>query len=157
MANQQGNSTISTSLVEHRILELIKQALRITLDWQAPEVSIPRKLSSLQFTIQSFQRHLDRVMSIEEEGGYMHDVLNVKPNLQCQVECLANDHAHFRVRMRKLLPELSSLNDWNDWDDARLEDACNCVRALLDDVDRHDAREIELLEESLWTDDGGEG
>jgi hypothetical protein len=31
------------------------------------------------------------------------------------------------------------------------------LRTLLDDVDLHDEREIELLQESLLFDDGGEG
>jgi hypothetical protein len=31
------------------------------------------------------------------------------------------------------------------------------LRALLDDVDVHDEREIELLQEALLFDDGGEG
>jgi hypothetical protein len=34
---------------------------------------------------------------------------------------------------------------------------CQELRELLDDVDRHDLREIELLQESLLMDDGGEG
>ena len=53
----------------------------MTLDWDAPVVSMPRKLSSLQFTMKSFRRHLERVMSIEEEGGYLEEVADAKPNL----------------------------------------------------------------------------
>ena len=49
------DSTGSTACMEHQVLEHIKQALLVTLNWQAPVVSMPRKLSSLQFTIKSFQ------------------------------------------------------------------------------------------------------
>lgn len=154
MATLHENSTISTSWMEHQILEHIKQALRVTLDWQAPLISVPRKLSSLQFTVKSFQRHLERVMTIEEEGGYMREVLEAKPNLQNHIERLSKDHAHFRARVREILPELNGLSDW---DEARFHDVCDHLRILLDDIDRHDMVEIELLEESLWTDEGGEG
>ncbi len=147
-------STISTTCMEHQILGHIKQALRVTLDWQAPEVSLPRKLSSLQFTMKSFQRHLDRVMSIEEESGYMNEVLDAKPNLQDRVEHLAGDHARFRTRIRTLLPALNSLNEW---DEHRFYEVCDELRALLDAVDRHNDAEIELLQESLMVDEGGEG
>jgi hemerythrin-like domain-containing protein len=147
-------STLATSWMEHQILEHVKQALRVTLDWQAPAVSMPRKLSSLQFTTKSFQRHLERVMCIEEEGGYMREALEVQPNLQNRIERLAEDHARFRARMRDLLPQLNHLNDWEE---ARFDDVASDLRALLDDVDRHDSLEVELLEESLWHDVGGEG
>jgi hemerythrin-like domain-containing protein len=148
------NSTASTACMEHQILEHIKQALRVTINWQAPAVSMPRKLSSLQFTIKSFQRHLDRVISVEEEGGYMDDVASVKPHFQNRIERLESDHGRFRSRLRKLMPEL---NDIKEWDEPRFEQVCDDLRRLLDDVDRHDLEEVELLQESLLMDDGGEG
>lgn len=148
------NSMISTSWMEHQVLEHIKQALRVTLNWQAPVVSLPRKLSSLQFTMKSFQRHLERVMSIEEEGGYMREVLEVKPNLQNHIERLEDEHVRFRARIRDILPKLNALSDW---DETRFLDVCTSISALLDDIDRHDMAEIDLLEDSLWIDEGGEG
>src|SRR5918996_3938949 len=99
MPTLRDSSAISTACMEHQILEHIKQALRVTLDWEAPVVSMPRKLSSLQFTIKSFQRHLERVISIEEEGGYMSDMLNAKPHFQDRCDQLAGDHAGFRQRL----------------------------------------------------------
>ena len=48
------DSTASMACMEHQVFEHIKQALLVTLNWHAPSVSMPRKLSSLQFTIKSF-------------------------------------------------------------------------------------------------------
>lgn len=154
MALLHEGSSVSTSWMEHQILEHIKQALRVTLEWQAPVVSLPRKLSSLQFTMKSFQRHMERVMSIEEEGGYMREVLETKPNLQNHIERLAKEHNQFRARIRELLPELNSMTDW---DEERYNHVSDELRNLLEDIDRHDMAEIELLEDSLWIDEGGEG
>jgi hypothetical protein len=140
--------------MEHQVLEHIKQALRVTINWQAPVVSMPRKLASLQFTIKSFQRHLERVISIEEEGGYMADVVVAKPYFQDRIDQLESDHARFRDRLRKLLPEL---NDIQEWEEPRFDQVCSELGKLLDDVDRHDVHEVELLQESLLLDDGGEG
>jgi hemerythrin-like domain-containing protein len=148
------NSTAPIACMEHQVLEHIKQALRVTINWQAPAVSMPRKLSSLQFTIKSFHRHLDRVISIEEEGGYMADVLSAKPYLQDRIDHMSEEHAQFRVRLRQLIPELNAINEWEE---PRFEQICNDLRDLLDDVDRHDAREVDLLQESLIIDEGGEG
>jgi hypothetical protein len=150
----QNNSAASTACMEHQVLEHIKQALRVTIHWQAPAVSMPRKLSSLQFTIRSFQRHFERLISIEEEGGYMVDVLDSKPYFQERIDQLAGDHARFRDRLRRLIPEL---DDIKEWEEPRFDQVCGNLRALLDEVDQHDAREVNLLQESLLVDDGGEG
>jgi hemerythrin-like domain-containing protein len=148
------DSSLSTACMEHQVFEHIKQALLVTLNWQAPSVSMPRKLSSLQFTIQSFQRHFDRVVKIEEEGGYMADAMDAKPYYQDRVEQLEREHARFRQRLQSLLPELANTKEW---DEPRFERICNDLRELIADIDRHNGREIELLQESALVDDGGEG
>jgi hypothetical protein len=147
-------SLASTSLVEHRVLNHVKDALRVILDWDAPEVSLPRKLSSLQFTMKSFSRHLDRVMKIEEEGGYLDDIVAAKPNLESRIMTLHRDHLRFRTRLHQIGNRLDSLNSWHEDQFAGL---CMEIYELLDEVDRHDAREIDLLQESLLLDEGGEG
>lgn len=147
-------TNISASLLEHQVLSHVKQALRVTLDWDAPEVSMPRKLSSLKFTMKSFRRHLERVMSIEEEGGYLEEVSAIQPNLQSRIEALHRDHTRFRIRIRELVPQLDSLSEWQE---DRFGDLCDEIRRLLDDIDGHDEGEIDLLQESMMTDVGGEG
>jgi len=148
------DSIVSTACMEHQVFEHIKQALLVTLNWQVPVVGIPRKLSSLQFTIKSFQRHLDRIISIEEEGGYMADAMESKPYFQDRVEQLQKEHSRFRERLRKLIPEL---NDTKEWDEVRFNRICDDLRSLVADLDRHNEREIELLQESTCVDEGGEG
>ncbi len=144
----------SATWMEHRILDHVKQALRVTLDWGVPDVSLPRKLSSVQFTADSFLRHFERVMSIEEEGGYMSVVGEMKPYLQERIDGLSGDHERFRARMQRLLPAVEGLSEWEE---ARFHELCDELRVLLDDVDEHDAKEISLLQEALLYDVGGEG
>ena len=114
----------------------------------------PRKLSSLQFTIKSFQRHFDRVVSIEDEGGYMKDVLDYKPYMEERIGQLARDHVRFRERLRKLITQLSEIKEW---DEPRFEEVCEDLRSLIEAIDRHNEQEVELLQESMLVDDGGEG
>lgn len=145
---------MSTACMEHQVFEHIKQALLVTLNWQAPSISVPRKLSSVQFTLKSFQRHFERVLSIEEDGGYMADAMDSKPYFQDRVEQLWKDHIRFRDRLRKLVPQL---NEIKEWEDERFEQICSELRDLIAAVDRHNEREIELLQESTLVDEGGEG
>ncbi|MEM1304632.1 MAG: hemerythrin domain-containing protein [Planctomycetota bacterium] len=148
------DSLASVSWVEHQTLEHIKEALRVTLDWNAPAVSLQRKRSSVRFTLQSFFRHLERVMSIEEMDGYLDRVVEQKPNLHVRIQRLSRDHQQFRTRVAQLAPLLDSLNEWQDAD---FDEACHEIRDLLDAVDRHDHEEVRLLQEALSTDEGGEG
>ena len=154
MPTAQDKSVISSAAMEHAVLEHIKQAMRVTLNWQAPEVSLPRKISSLQFTIKSLQRHLERVMAIEEDGGYMAVVQDAKPHLQDRLESLAGDHESFRRRLKRMLPELNALNEWEE---SSFKRVCNDLQQLLDDIDRHDKQEVELLQQSLVEEEGGQG
>jgi hypothetical protein len=154
MPTLQESSTLGTSLMEHRILGHVTQALRVTLNWKAPTVSMPRKLSSLKFTIKSFQRHLERVISIEEEGGYLSEVAERKPFFQHRIDQLAGQHCRFRNRVRELVSELGTINEWED---NRFYEVCDEISRLLDDIEMHDSAEIELLQDTLLIDEGGEG
>jgi hemerythrin-like domain-containing protein len=154
MSTLHDTSMASTSWVEHQVLNHVKQALRVTLDWDAPVVSLPRKLSSLQFTMKSFRRHLERVMSIEEEDGYLEEAVDAKPNMQSRIDVLAADHQRIRARLKQIVPRLDTINEWQD---EEFNAVCDEIRELLDGLDRHDAAEIELLQEAMLMDEGGEG
>ncbi len=140
--------------MEHEILNHVKQALRVTLGWKVPPEGISRKLSSVQFTLKSFQRHLERLMNIEEQDGYMVFVEELKPNMHFRVDQLERDHDRFRRAMSCLLPKVDSLSAY---DDEEIEAVCEEIHALLERVDHHDRQEVDLLQDSMWLDEGGEG
>ena len=147
-------SQANVAWMEHQILEHVKDALRVTVSWRVPSVGVSRKLSSVKFTLQSFQRHLERLMNIEEQDGYMSVVCDAKPHLTSRVAQLEQDHEHFRRHLSLLIPEIESLSEYNE---ELFEDLCAEIDALLDDVDRHDREEVALLQETLMFDIGGEG
>ncbi len=153
----QGISTrsqASAAWMEHQILDHVKEALRVTLGWQVPSVGLSRKLSSVHFTLQSFQRHLQRLMEMEEHEGYMDLVAETKPHLSCRVQRLEHDHDQFRRHLGLLLPEIEAISEY---DHEEFENLCEEIGELLDNVDRHDKEEIELIQETLLHDEGGEG
>ena len=143
-----------SSRMEHRILDHVKQALRVTLEWKAPSIGLPRKMSSVQFTTKSFARHLLRMMELEETDGYMTEVREIKPNLDHRVGRLERQHKEFRKRLKALAPEIESMQGLAD---DQIEYVCSQIAELLDRVDEHDVEEIELLQETLLLDEGGEG
>ncbi len=147
-------SPVNAAWMEHQILDHVKQALRVTLDWKVPSVGLPRKLSSVQFTLKSFLRHLERMMELEERNGYMLIVSEKKPNMSFRVDRLEQDHQQFREFIAQLIPEVEALNEFQD---ERFEDICSRIYELLENVDRHDSEEVQLLQETFLCDEGGEG
>ncbi|MBA3485126.1 MAG: hypothetical protein H0T51_25295, partial [Pirellulales bacterium] len=97
------------SYMEHQILDHVKRALRVTLDWRAPSIAAARKMSSVQFTTKSFTRHLLRMMDLEETDGYMNVVRDQKPHLEHRVKKLERQHAQFRGYLDELQPEVAAL------------------------------------------------
>jgi hypothetical protein len=154
MQATDSKSQAYAACLEHEILNHVKQALRVTLGWKVPREGIARKLSSVQFTLKSFQRHLERLMNIEEQDGYMTFVEEVKPNMHFRVDQLEKDHLRFRRTLDRLLPRVDALSEYSP---EEIEAACGEIYALLDCVDHHDKQEIDLLQESMWFDEGGEG
>ena len=154
MVTWQIGSTASACWIEHQILEHVKQALRVTLEWKAPAVSLPHKMSSVAFTLKSFHRHLERLMAIEEKGGYMAMVSEAHPHLQQRIDYLAHDHERFRRQIRDIVPYIEELREWQP---VEFVEVCGEIFLLLDEVDSHDEQEISLLQDSLLLDDGGEG
>jgi len=140
--------------MEHQILDHVKQALRVTLKWQVPSVGMPRKLSSVRFTLKSFFRHLERLMNLEERDGYMVVVAELKPNMQHRIKRLEHDHAQFRQWAEQLLAEVDEISEYQC---DQFNQACQKIADLLSSVDQHDREEIQLLQETLLCDEGGEG
>ena len=140
--------------MEQQVLGHIQQALQVTLDWRTPSVGLPRKLSSVRFTLKSFVRHLERIMEMEEQDGYMVVVAERKPNMQPCIERLEKDHANFRQQIDQLTAEMEDLTEFQH---DEFEEACGKIAKLLAAVDRHTADEIDLLQETLLCDEGGEG
>ena len=149
-----GRAVAQASQIEHQILDHVKQALRITLDWRAPSIGLPRKMSSVQFTMKSFARHLKRMIELEERDGYMSVVLEEKPNLDSRIRRLQREHREFRTRLDEMAPTIASLTALPE---DQFEFVCSEIAELLDRVDQHDVAEIELLQDTLLHDEGGEG
>jgi len=142
------------ALIEHRILQHVKAALRLSLDWKVNEVGFHRKLSSVRFTAQSLQRHIERMMCLEEDGGYMDAVRQEKPDFAAKVQALEQEHGEIRRLMAQVMPQLEGDSPH---DPDRLNDACESLERLLATLDSHDQRETDLLLEVFSSDVGGEG
>jgi hemerythrin-like domain-containing protein len=139
--------------VEQELLRHIMEGLRISAGWQVQGGNATRKLSTLQFVVQSFQRHLERLLALEEHDGYMDMVVSCAPTLGRATDALRREHDQFRTAARQFVSRLERITPTET---AALDAYCNDLLALLDRIEAHNRKEVSLLQEAL-RDEGGEG
>ena len=89
--------------IEREMLSHIENGLRTVLAWHTEGVDYSRKLSTLRFIAQSFERHLDRVQSLDEHDGFIPMVLDNKPHLKPHIEDLKTRRNEERGRVQRIV------------------------------------------------------
>jgi hypothetical protein len=97
---------------------------------------------------------MERLMSIEERDGYMDIVIEKQPQLTNSVDALRRQHEGFRQAMSTVTRNLDGVASTDRIALNRIVDQLN---ALLKEVDEHNKREADLLQEALEREEGGEG
>lgn len=142
------------TLAEHQMLNYLMEGLRTTITWPVAGNDCSRKLSTVRFIAQSFQRHLERMMTLEEYEGYMDMVTESAPSLRKAVAGLRQEHDQFREASRRIVQRLEQASANNS---TALTAICDEILALLRQLDHHGRMEVGLLQEALTRDTGGEG
>lgn len=140
--------------VELALLVNIEDSLRIVLDWKTSKHGIIRKLSTLRFLSQSFERHLSRLRVLSEYGGYMHRVTDLKPHMANEVLELKAVRDGLQSELGKLMIELELIASS---DDERFGRLCNEYRQFLDALTVHAQQERDLFLRSVYEVEGGQG
>ena len=140
--------------VEQELLRHVMEGLRLSTTWQVRGPDASRKLSTLRFVTGSFQRHLERLLALEEYDGFMDKVLVCAPHLGRATAALRGEHDGFRSEARRVVQQLERLPAT---DPAALEKVGGELVALLGRIEGHNRREMALLLEAFGRDEGGEG
>ena len=144
---------IQQTKVESQALEHVTQALEVMLGWAVNGDGYGRKLSSVRFFTELYQRHLERLFALEEIDGYMESVSRLNPELARQVDDLKREHERFRAAVRKMVVRIDLASPTNL---PEFDATCDELRKTINQVLEHLRREQELLVESIQRDTGGE-
>src|SRR5260221_9703825 len=134
------------TLVEQNTLMLLIEGMRNTLSWKFQGTDFARKLSTLRFITQSFQRHLERVLALEEYDGYMNLVLQASPHLSNNVHALRQDHDQFRKQASKFVHHFDHISPTDGDSFARI--CCELV-VSLNRLDAHNKKEAKAMQEAF--------
>lgn len=140
--------------IEHEMLKHIAAALRATMQMKSSGDDFSRKLSGLRFIAQSFQRHLEHVMALEEFDGYMNIVTESYPQWSDRTKKLRTEHDRFRDALGALNYRLEHATPDEHETFERL---CRELGELLEQINDHNQRETALIQEAFLYDVGGEG
>jgi hypothetical protein len=142
------------TLLEQGMLYHLTDALRSVIDWKLHGADLSRKLSTLRFIAQSFQRHLERVMALEEYDGYMDMVGRLSPHLGKEVDALRQEHDTFRKAVPRIVARLERISLT---DHTTMGIVCGELLVLLEGLEGHNRKEADLLQEAFDREGGGEG
>ena len=145
---------IQQTKVESQALEHVTRALEVMLGWNVEGDGFSRKLSSVRFFTELYQRHLERLFALEEVDGYMESVARLKPELSSQVDELRAEHEDMRAAVRKSVVriDLATPLQLSDFDAT-----CSQLRSTINRALDHLRREDDLLMQTFYGDTGGEG
>jgi hypothetical protein len=116
-------------------------------------VGMGRKVQGVRFVIEALERHLRRLMDLEEREGCLAWIEESKPSLSLVAASLCAEHDRFRMRLKEIVPRWEAAGQL----DAEEFDAlCDSVRSFLAAVERHESRERDLMYTALYDDEGGE-
>ena len=138
--------------VELALLVNFERSLRIVLDWMTGDHEIARKLSTMRFVAQSFDRHLARLRVLSEHGGYMHLVTDSMPNLANEVSVLKTVRDRLQAELE---PMIIALEHLSPGDKSEFEQICVDVERYLEALNAHDQQERDLLHCSTYGEEGG--
>jgi hypothetical protein len=140
--------------MESEAMGHVTRALQVAIAWVVEGDDFSRKLSSVRFATELFQRQIERLFALEELDGYMETVCQLHPDWTEQVEDLKREHEQFRTVVRKLVLRLDRASPT---DLAKLDAICADLQDVIQHILDHSRRENQLILESLLRDTGGEG
>ncbi len=140
--------------IEREMLSHIENGLRTVLAWHTEGEDYSRKLSTLRFIAQSFERHLDRVQALDEHDGFIPMVLETKPHLKPRIEDLKSHRDEERARVQKIVSRLDRIPP----DDmTQFNGLCDEMSRVLERYKAHRQQELALLQEAFTQEEGGGG
>jgi hypothetical protein len=103
-------------------------------------------MSAVHFLTESFQRHLERMLELEERGGYLEMIRQSHGELRARADSFRQEHQQFRGTTGRLLQAMSRSDEPSS---AEAESIFNELTSLLEQIDGHNKRELDLLQEII--------
>jgi len=116
-----------------------------------PPKGYAKWLEELREAFKEFHARMLRHFELEEDGGYLSQVLEARPTLSDRIGLLESEHRQIQMLIENLHPALAACRS----DDRLLvHDCCIRIQVLLNCIRDHEAKENELVSQTHSTDLG---
>jgi len=102
--------------------------------------------------LRDFKNRLLRHFDLEEEGGFMKDVLSAAPESQPKVRELKAEHRQFSKSLEKIIDTLKAMHKK---DSEKLEQTRIDLNEILATLQKHEEEEHRLLQRTYFREYGG--
>jgi hemerythrin-like domain-containing protein len=136
---------------EHARLEQIIQEIRDELNRPIDSNGFGDWKLGFVWKIRDFQNELTKHFDLEEDGGFMEDVISRAPRFAPQIKTLEEEHIDAVKRLDDITARLKQLSafDAQAWSEVSDE-----IMALFDSLEEHEAAERDLILEVYFQDIG---
>ncbi len=136
---------------EHQHLEEEMKKIRNFISHDVLVSEYPKWRLDFLWILRDFHNVLHKHFDLEEEGGFMSDVLEVAPHRVPAIEQLQKEHD---ILNQNLLDIIKCLKECQEKEDALLADVKKRILQLLDLLEEHEVSEGELLASTYLQDEG---
>ena len=137
---------------EHERVTKVAQEIRAIIGAATPDERTPQWRLALLQLLRDLANELVEHFQLEEEGGFMSEVLSRLPQKARIVQGLEREHAEITRRLDKVVIDVEAVRQGNDSDVLDIRRQTTAVLSLLDD---HEAAESALIQEAYLQDEGG--
>jgi hypothetical protein len=102
--------------------------------------------------LRDFKNHLLQHFDLEEEGGFMRDVIKVSPHSEGKVNHLKDEHSKMVTDLDGIL---LLLKDMHDQDTSSLKQINEQIGSLMSDLHSHEEEEHILMQRAYYREYGG--
>lgn len=99
-------------------------------------------IADLRTRIGEYATRMCKHMDLEEEGGYLAQVRELRPTLSEAVEIIKNEHEELKVILEGLK---TAVHELAPTDNLLVRDCCKRVEHLLTWLDRHEEHETHII------------
>lgn len=143
-----GSELYEKTVAEHGVVRDLAAKLQQTLS--APETAGWLSRASVEF--EHLRAHLVKLFALEEREGYMKTAAAGFPERGAEIELLRSEHAALTVRLNELMTRFRGASESAG---SFAPHARIAVQALVDEIRRHESREIQFLQHLFNTDLAG--
>jgi hemerythrin-like domain-containing protein len=136
---------------EHDRLQKLIGEIREELSCTVEPDGFPDWKLEFVWKIRDFQNELTKHFDLEEDGGFMEDVVEQAPRFSDQVKALEQEHVDAVKQLDDITTELKHLTVFEE---SLLREICGKIMNLFEMLERHEALERELILEVYFQDIG---